>query len=157
MSTTINVDQSTISLNIADEQVKLNVDQSTITLDVASGGLVPISDDITLVAGENLSALRAVTTNSSGQAVYASNNTLANAQVVGIVYTAANSGSNATIKISGIITDASWNWTKGTVYLGTNGTLTQTVPTSGAIVVHVGKALTATQLLIDIDTIIQTV
>ncbi len=157
MSTTINVDQSTISLNIADEDVKLNVDQSTITLDVASGGLVPISDDLTLVAGENLSALRAVTTNSSGQAVYASNNTLANAQVVGIVYTAASSGANVTIKISGILTDANWNWTKGTVYLGTNGTLTQTVPTNGAIVVHVGKALTATQLLIDIDTIIQTV
>jgi hypothetical protein len=157
VSYTINVDQSTISLNIADEDVKLNVDQSTITLDVASGGLVPISDDLTLVAGENLSALRAVTTNSSGQAVYASNNTLANAQVVGIVYTAASLGANVTIKISGILTDANWNWTKGTVYLGTNGTLTQTVPTGGAIVVHVGKALTATQLIIDIDTIIQTV
>jgi hypothetical protein len=118
---------------------------------------VPISDDITLVAGENLSALRAVTSNSSGQAVYASNDTLANAQVVGITNGAVTSGANATIKISGILTDANWNWTKGTVYLGTNGTLTQTVPTNGAIVVHVGKALTATTLIIDIDTIIQTV
>ncbi len=148
MSYTINVNQDTL---------RVNVDQSNITLDIASGGLVPISDDITLVAGENLSALRAVTTNSSGQAVYASNNTLANAQVVGITNGAVTSGANATIKISGILTDANWNWTKGTVYLGTNGTLTQTVPTNGAIVVHVGKALTATTLIIDIDTIIQTV
>lgn len=148
MSYTINVNQDTL---------RVNVDQSNITLDIASGGLVPISDDITLVAGENLSALRAVTSNSSGQAVYASNDTLANAQVVGITNAAATSGANATIKISGILTDANWNWTKGTVYLGTNGALTQTVPTSGSIVVHVGKALTATQLLIDIDTIIQTV
>ena len=148
MSYTINVNQDTL---------RVNVDQSNITLDIASGGLVPISDDITLVAGENLSALRAVTTNSSGQAVYASNNTLANAQVVGITNGAVTSGANATIKISGILTDANWNWTKGTVYLGTNGTLTQTVPTNGAIVVHVGKALTSTQLIIDIDTIIQTV
>ncbi len=148
MSYTINVNQDTL---------RVNVDQSNITLDIASGGLVPISDDITLVAGENLSALRAVTTNSSGQAVYASNDTLANAQVVGITNGAVTSGANATIKISGILTDANWNWTKGTVYLGTNGTLTQTVPTNGAIVVHVGKALTSTQLIIDIDTIIQTV
>ncbi len=148
MSYTINVNQDTL---------RVNVDQTNITLDIASGGLVPISDDITLVAGENLSALRAVTTNASGQAVYASNDTLANAQVVGITNAAATSGANATIKISGILTDANWNWTKGTVYLGTNGTLTQTVPTNGAIVVHVGKALTSTQLIIDIDTIIQTV
>ncbi len=148
MSYTINVNQDTL---------RVNVDQTNITLDIASGGLVPISDDITLVAGENLSALRAVTSNSSGQAVYASNDTLANAQVVGITNGAVTSGANATIKISGILTDANWNWTKGTVYLGTNGTLTQTVPTNGAIVVHVGKALTSTQLIIDIDTIIQTV
>jgi hypothetical protein len=145
------------TINVNQDTLRVNVDQSNITLDIASGGLVPISDDITLVAGENLSALRAVTTNSSGQAVYASNNTLANAQVVGITNGAVTSGANATIKISGILTDANWNWTKGTVYLGTNGTLTQTVPTNGAIVVHVGKALTATTLIIDIDTIIQTV
>jgi len=145
------------SINVNQDTLRVNVDQTNITLDIASGGLVPISDDITLVAGENLSALRAVTSNSSGQAVYASNDTLANAQVVGITNGAVTSGANATIKISGILTDANWNWTKGTVYLGTNGTLTQTVPTNGAIVVHVGKALTSTQLIIDIDTIIQTV
>jgi hypothetical protein len=145
------------TINVNQDTLRVNVDQTNITLDIASGGLVPISDDITLVAGENLSALRAVTTNASGQAVYASNDTLANAQVVGITNAAATSGANATIKISGILTDANWNWTKGTVYLGTNGTLTQTVPTNGAIVVHVGKALTSTQLIIDIDTIIQTV
>ena len=145
------------SIDVNQDTLRVNVDQTNITLDIASGGLVPISDDITLVAGENLSALRAVTSNSSGQAVYASNDTLANAQVVGITNGAVTSGANATIKISGILTDANWNWTKGTVYLGTNGTLTQTVPTNGAIVVHVGKALTSTQLIIDIDTIIQTV
>jgi hypothetical protein len=145
------------TINVNQDTLRVNVDQTNITLDIASGGLVPISDDITLVAGENLSALRAVTSNSSGQAVYASNDTLANAQVVGISNGAVTSGANATIKISGILTDANWNWTKGTVYLGTNGTLTQTVPTNGAIVVHVGKALTSTQLIIDIDTIIQTV
>ena len=148
MSTTVNVLNNTVQVNLVDEDI---------TLDIVSGGLVPISDDVTLVAGQNLSALRAVTTNGSGEAVYASNDTLANAQVVGITVNAATSGDNVTIKTSSIIDDASWNWTKGTVYLGTNGQLTQTAPSGGAVIVHVGKALTATKLQVDIDTIITTV
>jgi uncharacterized protein YgbK (DUF1537 family) len=98
-----------------------------------------------------------VTSNANGEAVYASNDTLANAQVIGIAANAASQGAGVTIKTSGIMTDASWLWTKGTVFLGTNGQLTQTAPTGGAIVVHVGRALTATTLQIDIDAIIQTV
>jgi uncharacterized protein YgbK (DUF1537 family) len=145
---TINVDQRSVTVNVNNDEI---------TLDIKSGGLVPISDDVSLTAGENLSALRAVTSDSTGQAVYASNDTLANAQVIGITANAASAGAGVTIKTSGIMTDASWSWTKGTVFLGTNGTLTQTAPTGGAIVVHVGRALTATTLQIDVDSIIQTV
>lgn len=155
--TTVNVDQSTLVIDIVEQNVNVNTVNQSVTLDIASGGLVPISDDVSLTAGENLSALRAVTSNASGQAVYASNNTLANAQVIGITSNAASSGGGVTIKTSGIMTDSNWAWTKGTVFLGTNGTLTQSAPTSGAIVVHVGRALTATTLQIDIDTIITTV
>jgi hypothetical protein len=89
--------------------------------------------------------------------VYATPDTLANAVVIGISTTAGNTGETITIKTSGQITDASWNWTKGAIYLGANGVLTQTAPTGGSIVVHVAKAITATTLIIDIDTIIQTV
>lgn len=148
MSTTVNVVNNTVQVNLVDEDI---------TLDIVSGGLVPVADELSLVAGTNLSALRAVTTNGSGEAVYASNDTLLNAQVVGLTVNAANSGNNVTIKTNGVITDASWNWTKGTVYLGTNGQLTQTAPSGGAVIVHVGKALTATKLQVDIDTIITTV
>lgn len=155
--TTVNVDQSTLVIDIVEQNVNVNTVNQSVILDIASGGLVPISDDVSLTAGENLSALRAVTSNVTGQAVYASNNTLANAQVIGITSNAASSGAGVTVKTSGILTDANWAWTKGTVYLGTNGTLTQSAPTSGAIVVHVGRALTATTLQIDIDTIITTV
>jgi hypothetical protein len=145
---TINVDQRSVTVNVNDQEI---------TLDIKSGGLVPISDDVALTAGENLSALRAVTTDGAGAAVYASNDTLANAQVIGITSNAASAGAGVTIKTSGIVTDAGWSWTKGTVFLGTNGTLTQTAPSGGAILVHVGRALTATTLQIDIDAIIQTV
>ena len=145
------------TINVDQRSVIVNVNNDVITLDINSGGLVPISDDVSLTAGTNLSALRAVTSNFNGEAVYASNDTLANAQVIGITANAATTGAGVTIKTSGILTDASWSWTKGTVYLGTNGQLTQTVPTGGAIVVHIGRALTATTLQIDVDTLIQTV
>jgi len=135
----------------------IRIERPNIRLQISGGGLVPISDDVSLTAGVSLSALRAVTSNTSGEAVYASNDTLANAQVIGITSNAASAGAGVTIKTSGIMTDASWSWTKGTVYLGSNGTLTQTAPSGGAILVHVGRALTATTLQIDIDTIIQTV
>lgn len=143
-------------VNVERPNVTVDVGNN-ITLEIQTGGLVPIGNDVSFTAGVNLSALRAVTTDANGDAVYASNDTLANAQVVGLTATAANVGQVVTVKTSGFITDASWNWTKGAVFLGTNGTLTQSAPTGGAVIVHVGKALTTTQLQIDIDTTITTV
>ena len=135
----------------------VNVNNETITLNIESGGLVAVSQDLQLTAGASLSALRAVTTNSSGEAVYASTDTLGNAQVVGITMGAASSGAQVGVKTFGPISDASWNWTKGPVFLGTNGALTQTAPSGGAIIVQVGRALTATQLFVDVETTITTV
>ena len=145
------------NVTIERPEVRLEVPERNVTLLVNQGGLVPISDDFSLTAGTNLSALQAVTTNGSGEAVYATTDTLANATVFGITTTAANAGNAVSVRSSGILEDAVWNWTKGTVYLGTNGVLTQTAPTGGAVVVHIGKALTATKLQIDIDTTFTTV
>jgi hypothetical protein len=148
MSTTINVRRDDLTVGLTTQNV---------TLEIASGGLVPLVADLSLNAGEALSALRAVTSDSNGDAVYASNDTLANAQVIGITETAASSGAAVAIRTSGLMTDPSWSWSKGTIYLGTNGQLTQTAPSGGAFVVHVARALTATTIQIDIDTLIQTV
>ena len=128
-----------------------------VTLDIISGGIVPAAIDTTLVASTSLSALRCITTDGSGLAKYATPDSLANAVVIGISTTAANTGENITIKTSGQLTDASWTWTKGAIYLGSNGVLTQTAPTGGNVIVHVAKAITATTIIIDIDTIITTV
>lgn len=144
-------------VNVQNNDLNLNVNNETITLNIESGGLVAVSQDLTLTAGGALSALRAVTTNSSGQAVYASNATLADAQVVGVTMAAASNGAQVAVKTFGPISDASWNWTKGAVYLSTNGQLTQTAPSGGAVIVQVGRALTATQLFVDVDTTITTV
>lgn len=151
------IERPELTIEIGSGDPTIVIERYDLELNIASGGLVPLYDDISLVAGANLSALRAVTTDGSGEAVYASNDTLANATVFGITATAASDGDNVAVRTSGTITDSSWNWTKGSVFLGTNGALTQTVPTGGAFIVHVGRALTATTLQIDIDTTIQTV
>lgn len=148
MSSVINVKQDTVSVDIKSIDV---------TLDIISGGIVPAAIDTTLVASTSISALRCITTDSSGLAKYATPDTLANAVVIGISTTSGITGDTITIKTSGQITDASWSWTKGAIYLGANGALTQTAPSGGSIVVHVAKAITATKIIIDIDTIIQTV
>jgi hypothetical protein len=145
------------TINVRQDTVSVDIKQYDVVLDIVSGGIVPAAIDTTLVASTSLSALRCITTDGSGLAKYATPDSLANAVVIGISTTAANTGENITIKTSGQITDASWNWTKGVIYLGANGVLTQTAPTGGSIVVHVAKAITSTTLIIDIDTIIQTV
>jgi hypothetical protein len=153
----VNIKQDTLVVDVKQSQPIVNVQSYDLTLDIASGGIVPAAIDTTLVASTSLSALRCITTDSNGLAKYATPDSLANAVVIGISTTAASTGQNITIKTSGQITDASWSWTKGAIYLGANGSLTQTAPTGGSIIVHVAKAITATTLIIDIDTIIQTV
>ena len=153
----VNIKQDTLVVDVKQSQPTVNVQSYDLTLDIASGGIVPAAIDTTLVASTSLSALRCITTDSSGLAKYATPDSLANAVVIGISTTSASTGQNITIKTSGQITDASWTWTKGAIYLGANGSLTQTAPTGGSIIVHVAKAITATTLIIDIDTIIQTV
>lgn len=148
MSTTVNVLNNTVQVNLVEQDI---------TLDILSGGIVAANIDTSLVAGESISALRCITTNGSGQAVYARPDTLANAVVIGVSTTSGSAGETITVKTTGELSDASWNWTKGAVYLGANGVLTQTAPSGGSIVVHVAKAITATKILIDIDTIITTV
>ena len=144
-------------INVKQQSVTVDVDGRNITLDIASGGIVPAVIDTTLIASTSISALRCITTDGSGQAKYATPDTLANAVVIGVSTTSGTAGQNITIKTSGQLTDASWNWTKGSVYLGANGVLTQTPASGGDIIVHVARAITATTIIIDIDTLIQTV
>ena len=133
------------------------IERPNITLEIESGGLVPLNVDVSLTAGVNLSALRAVTTDANGNAVYASNDTKNNAVVVGLTSAAATAGNAVSVRTAGIVEDANWAWTKGPVFLGTNGALTQTAPTGGSIIVQVARAITATKIAVDIEPIIQTV
>lgn len=154
----INVNDDEIILNILDLNPTLSIADNILNLNVESGGLVPGGNtDLTYTAGTVLSALRAVTLDNLGQATYATNATLAGAQVLGITVTAASAGSPVLVRTIGIMTDNSWNWTKGPIYLGSNGAITQSAPTGGLVVAPIGRALTQTTIYIDIDSTTLTV
>ena len=157
MSTTVNVITNDLIVDVVNDQPTVNIVSESITLDIESGGIVAANIDTTLTASTSISALRCITTDGSGLAKYATPDTLANAVVIGISTTSGIAGDTITVKTTGELSDASWSWTKGAIYLGANGALTQTAPSGGSIVVHVAKAITATKIIIDIDTIITTV
>jgi len=155
-SITVNV-QDAVTLNVNTLTSQLDLVTEDVVLVVESGGSVGANVDTSLVAGTSISALRCITTDANGEAKYATPDTLANALVIGISATAGNAGDTIVVKTNGQMTDASWSWTKGAIYLGANGTLTQTAPSAGSVVVHVAKAITATTIIVDIDTTITTV
>lgn len=152
----VSIERPNVTVNVS-QDVSIALERPNVTLELVAGGIVPVSQDITRTAGVNLSALRVVTLDASGNAVYATNTSVADSVVLGVTLTAANSGAAVGIRAFGIIEDNAWSFTKGPVFLGTDGTLTQTAPTNGAVIVHVGRALTSNTLFVDADTTIQTV
>lgn len=104
------------------------------------------------VAAATLSGHRAVTRNADGTIGYASNDNAAYvAAPIWITTGAAVSGATVTAVAYGLITEPTWSWTPGPVYLGAAGVLTQTVPTSpGAVfLAQIGYAPTPTSIFVD--------
>lgn len=69
--------------------------------------------------------------------------------VIGITESAYSIGDSVQIRLSGEVTEPSWNFTIGSVYLGINGLLTQTAPTIGFIQ-QIGIATSSNTILINI-------
>lgn len=109
-------------------------------------------------AAENLSGHKVVALNNSGQAEYADkNNDDQISAIAGITVSSTTSGNSTTIQTYGPMTELSWSWTpRQPIYCGTNGALTQVVPTSGWLR-QVALAETATKIFIDIQEPIQLV
>lgn len=105
---------------------------------------VPNYSDILFPINEPIGSHRVV--NASG--MYANSNVLADAgEVVGISITA--SSTSISIRTAGPMIEGSWTWTAGPIYLGLNGMLTQTPPTTG-FVLEVASAISATSIIINI-------
>ncbi|HCP54604.1 MAG TPA: hypothetical protein DIU04_07565 [Pseudomonas sp.] len=71
-------------------------------------------------------------------------------QVLGITLSAAVSGSELNIQRSGALDDSGWNWALGRVWLGANGSLTQTPATEGNDVL-IDTAVAPTRLILNIQ------
>jgi hypothetical protein len=71
-------------------------------------------------------------------------------RVIGVSIGAAAQGSQAQIQTRNIITDTSWTWSSGPIFLGLAGALTQTPPAIG-IYQQVAVAMSTTSILVDIQ------
>lgn len=101
------------------------------------------------LSGVSLSALRLVKLNSSNQLVYADNST--DATVLGLTFQAVSTGVAPITVLSGLITDSGWNWARGApLFLGSNGQITTSIPSSGFIV-PIGNAEAPTIINLNIS------
>jgi len=97
------------------------------------------------VAGASLAAYRAVYI-AAGVANYASSSNYATAVTcLGITAVAAETGEEVIVVTFGKVSEASWSWSPGAVYLGVAGVLTQTAPSVGAVI-EIGIATSAIEI-----------
>jgi hypothetical protein len=98
-------------------------------------------------AGEALGGHRVVKI--AATAEYASADDAAGCdQTLGVTTGAAAKGASVTVRTYGALTELTWTWTSGPVYLGLAGQLTQTPPASG-VVLQIGTAETATRIFVN--------
>lgn len=71
--------------------------------------------------------------------------------VLGVSLTAADDGAGLDVAITGEVTETSWSWAVGPVFLGQGGALTQSPPASG-FVQQIGKAVGPNSLVVSLST-----
>jgi hypothetical protein len=84
---------------------------------------------------------------------YASNDDLSLlGKALGLSLGASASNANVLIKTSGEVTESSWNWATGPVFLGQNGLLTQVAPAPPALFSQIiAQAISPTSIIINIQ------
>lgn len=106
---------------------------------------------VSLIAGINISIHKVVQPVGDGTVIYADNRQIPQVgRTLGISYISALAGDVVPIVTSGEINEPTWNWNPGEVYLGIDGGLTQTPPTSKILQV-VGVAMTPTRLCVGVQ------
>lgn len=118
--------------------------------DVAIGPAGPAggASTLTLTAPGAIGGHRAVVPNGDGTLAYADSQNPAHfGKVVGFTLNAGSVGDPVSVAVSGEVTEPSWAWVPGEVYLGSNGLLTQTAPTTGFVQV-MGIATTPTRMVV---------
>lgn len=101
-------------------------------------------------AGSGLSALRAVYELDGLVRALGADDAVHIDLLLGITLTAAQAGEPVNVQRLGAIEDSGWNWVPGRVFLGANGALTQTPPTSGFDVL-IGSATSPTRIELNLQ------
>lgn len=136
-------------------QVLVDDNDSTLAFDfrnVSSAGTLPppLANTVQRTAGENLSALRVVY-ELGGEVFYIDYLDTAHIELIrGVTVTSASAGGQVSVRMYGDIEDDSWSWDIGVIWLGANGVLTQTPPTTG-FDVRVGSAVSPTRVILSIS------
>lgn len=122
-----------------------------VNVTVIDGGSNTEPTLIELIAGSTIQAYRFVTTNSSGQAIYADSSIASHRnRIVGITLQASLPGDTLMIQEDMLVENTGWNFTpESLLYLGTQGTLT-TNPRTGVFSNILGYAVTPTSVRIQI-------
>lgn len=71
-------------------------------------------------------------------------------KILGVTTQAIMVGNTGNVVFGGPIQEPSWNWIEGAVYLGANGLLTQTAPTTGFLLM-IGRAIDEDILMVNIQ------
>jgi hypothetical protein len=121
------------------------------TAESAITKLGAVTATVTFPAGESIGGHRCVSV-IDGVAFYTNiTNEESASCYVGITESAYNFGDDVIIRAYGAVTEGSWTFTPGSIYVSATATLTQTPPASGAII-FVGTAATATSIILDHST-----
>lgn len=149
----IGSDPATGATVVEIQQVAQVVAQDVIVVEVAQPGAPAgpgAPTTLQLTAAGAVSALRAIVAE-GGTGRYPDTGTPADAgRVVGVSKTAAADGDPFDVLTKGEHVDAGWSWSPGPVFCGASGVLTQSPGTGW--VLEVGRALSATRLLVDVKT-----
>ena len=105
---------------------------------------------VTRPATETISALRVVYEDDVGIGILDPTNDAHVHGLLGIAVTAGSETDEIRVQTSGTVDDLSWSWTPGFVFVGADGVLTQTVPTTGWEIV-VGYSPSATRINLTFD------
>jgi hypothetical protein len=105
------------------------------------------------VAAEPVSGHQVIALDSAGEAVYATADDASFLfRVVGVSANAATTGALVTVQNADVMEHGGWSWTPGdTLFLGLGGGLVNAVPPTAAFVLVVGRALSATRILIGLQ------
>ena len=160
----ISVNKELYGININKEQllsttldnnlVNLTMRQEPIAIKLSGGSIiVPEGDIMRKICAENVGGHRMVTVNENGEILHADSDLILDGkQTIGMTLQAALQGSECEIAITGDeVIEPSWNWiTTSSIYLGDDGILTQTAPTSGFVLI-VAVPLTSTSIRVRIE------